>query len=182
MIAHEPQRLWTGRSEQLIDDRRHMGLIASVLKRENHGPRSAWTVLSDPAIEVAFLQTSREGIVHRGWGNDWADVAGNNECAGRPLRAMDRIESLDHILKISNRCVAERVRAGEIGRAEADIHCSRHYPRTRACRKFADASCSSASSQEWTSAAPSVRRKHRTFVRDGWIIKPPAWLSDGSLA
>jgi cyanophycin synthetase len=39
------------------------------------GPNSARAVLSDPTVEVAVLETARGGIVKRGLGYDWSDVA-----------------------------------------------------------------------------------------------------------
>src|SRR5206468_4589688 len=38
------------------------------------GPRSAQAVLSDPAVEVAVLETARGGIVRSGLGYDWSDI------------------------------------------------------------------------------------------------------------
>src|SRR5262249_38878811 len=39
------------------------------------GPLSARTVLSDPTVEVAVLETARGGIVRGGLAYDWSDVA-----------------------------------------------------------------------------------------------------------
>ena len=38
------------------------------------GPQSAQVVLSDPAVDVAVLETARGGIVRRGLGYDWSDI------------------------------------------------------------------------------------------------------------
>ncbi|HWP43318.1 MAG TPA: cyanophycin synthetase, partial [Blastocatellia bacterium] len=46
-----------------------------VFKGDTTGPRSARAVLSDPAVEVAVLETARGGIVRGGLGYDWSDVS-----------------------------------------------------------------------------------------------------------
>jgi cyanophycin synthetase len=74
------------------------------------GPHSARTVLIDPAVEVAVLETARGGIIRRGLGYDWSDV-GVMTNIGPDHIGQDGIESVEDILNIKA-LVAERVRAG----------------------------------------------------------------------
>ncbi len=46
-----------------------------IVKGDTTGPASAQTVLRDPAVEVAVLETARGGILRAGLGYDFADVA-----------------------------------------------------------------------------------------------------------
>src|SRR5262249_54054813 len=46
-----------------------------VVKGDTTGPRSAQTVLSDPSVEIAVLETARGGIVRGGLGYDWSDIS-----------------------------------------------------------------------------------------------------------
>ncbi|HEX8299521.1 MAG TPA: Mur ligase family protein, partial [Rubricoccaceae bacterium] len=74
------------------------------------GPASARTVLADPAVDVAVLETARGGIVRRGLAWDGADVAVYTNIAADHL-GQDGIHSVDDIYRVK-RLVAERVRAG----------------------------------------------------------------------
>ncbi len=74
------------------------------------GPRSARTVLSDPAVEVAVLETARGGIARRGLGYDWSDIAVLTNIRADHI-GQDGIRSLKDILHIKS-LVAERVREG----------------------------------------------------------------------
>jgi cyanophycin synthetase len=74
------------------------------------GPLSARTVLSDPEVEFAVLETARGGIVRRGLGYDWSDVAVLTNIQPDHF-GQDGIESLDDLLYIKQ-LTAERVRAG----------------------------------------------------------------------
>ncbi|HYY42086.1 MAG TPA: Mur ligase family protein, partial [Pyrinomonadaceae bacterium] len=58
------------------------------------GPHSARTVLSDPSVEVAVLETARGGIMRRGLGYDWSDVAVLTNVQPDHF-GQDGIESLD---------------------------------------------------------------------------------------
>ncbi|HEV2761524.1 MAG TPA: cyanophycin synthetase, partial [Pyrinomonadaceae bacterium] len=46
-----------------------------VAEGDTTGPQSARTVLFDPTVDVAVLETARGGIMRRGLGYDWSDVA-----------------------------------------------------------------------------------------------------------
>lgn len=74
------------------------------------GPVSARTVLGDPTVEVAVLETARGGIVRRGLGYDWADVAIVTNVQADHI-GQDGITSVDDVLRIKS-VVAERVRPG----------------------------------------------------------------------
>jgi cyanophycin synthetase len=74
------------------------------------GPRSAQAVLTDPAVEVAVLETARGGIVRSGLGYDWSDVGiiTNIQLDHIGQDGIESIEDLAHIKSL----VAERVREG----------------------------------------------------------------------
>jgi cyanophycin synthetase len=81
-----------------------------IVKGDTTGPASARTVLSDPAVEVAVLETARGGIVRRGLGYDWSDV-GVLTNVGPDHIGQDGIETVEDIVHIKA-LVAERVRRG----------------------------------------------------------------------
>ncbi|HKQ79479.1 MAG TPA: Mur ligase family protein [Blastocatellia bacterium] len=74
------------------------------------GPRSAQTVLSDPSVEIAVLETARGGIVRCGLGYDWSDISVISNVRLDHI-GQDGIETLDDLLYIKA-LVAERVREG----------------------------------------------------------------------
>jgi cyanophycin synthetase len=76
------------------------------------GPQSARVVLSDPAVDVAVLETARGGIVRRGLGYDWSDVGVITNIQADHI-GQDGIEDLDDLIHVKS-LVAERVR--EFGR------------------------------------------------------------------
>jgi cyanophycin synthetase len=81
-----------------------------IIEGDTTGPHSARTVLSDPAVEVAVLETARGGIVRRGLGYDWSDI-GVLTNIGPDHIGQDGIESVEDLVNIKA-LVAERVRAG----------------------------------------------------------------------
>jgi len=81
-----------------------------VVKGDTTGPRSARTVLSDPAVEVAVLETARGGIVRGGLGYDWSDISIISNIRLDHI-GQNGIENLDDLLYIKS-LVAERVREG----------------------------------------------------------------------
>ena len=81
-----------------------------VVEGDTTGPASAQTVLSDPAVEVAVLETARGGIVRRGLGYDWSDV-GVITNIGEDHLGQDGIKSIDDVVYIKS-LVAERVCEG----------------------------------------------------------------------
>ena len=74
------------------------------------GPQSARAVLSDPAVEVAVLETARGGIVRRGLGYDWSDISVITNIQPDHF-GQDGIEDLDDLVFVKS-LVAERVREG----------------------------------------------------------------------
>ncbi|MDQ3817735.1 MAG: cyanophycin synthetase [Acidobacteriota bacterium] len=81
-----------------------------IVEGDTTGPHSARTVLSDPAVEVAVLETARGGIARRGLGYDWSDIAVMTNIQADHI-GQDGIESVEDILFIKS-LVAERVREG----------------------------------------------------------------------
>lgn len=74
------------------------------------GPHSARTILTDPAVDIAVLETARGGIVKRGLGFDWSDVGIFTNLTADHI-GQDGIETLEDILKIKS-LVIERVKDG----------------------------------------------------------------------
>jgi UDP-N-acetylmuramyl tripeptide synthase/D-alanine-D-alanine ligase-like ATP-grasp enzyme len=83
---------------------------ARVVAGDTTGSSSARLVLSDPRVEVAVLETARGGIVRRGLGYDWSDVAVLTNIQADHL-GQDGVQTLDDLLHIKA-LVAERVREG----------------------------------------------------------------------
>lgn len=81
-----------------------------VAEGDTTGPVSASTVLTDPSVEIAILETARGGIVKRGLGYDWSDVGVFTNVKLDHV-GQDGIETIDDILKIKS-LVVERVRPG----------------------------------------------------------------------
>jgi cyanophycin synthetase len=81
-----------------------------VVDGDTTGPQSAQVVLSDPAVEVAVLETARGGIVRRGLGYDWADIGIMTNISDDHV-GQDGIKSIDDIVEIKS-LVAERVKEG----------------------------------------------------------------------
>ncbi|HYP07185.1 MAG TPA: cyanophycin synthetase [Bryobacteraceae bacterium] len=91
-----------------------------VARGDMTGPWSARAILSDPAVEVAVLETARGGIVRSGLGFDWADVGVLTNIEVDHI-GQDGIESVEDILRIKQ-LVAERVRPGGTIVLNADDH------------------------------------------------------------
>ncbi len=81
-----------------------------VVEGDTTGPRSAQTVLSDPSVEIAVLETARGGIVRGGLGYDLSDISVISNVRLDHV-GQDGIETLDDLLYIKA-LVAERVRKG----------------------------------------------------------------------
>jgi cyanophycin synthetase len=90
------------------------------------GPRSAATVLFDPDVETAVVETARGGIVRNGLGYDWSDVGVMTNIDPDHI-GQDGIESADDILRIKS-LVAERVREGGTLVLNADDELLRTVP------------------------------------------------------
>jgi cyanophycin synthetase len=74
------------------------------------GPDSARSLFTDPAVELAVLETARGGILRRGLAFDWSDVGVITNIQGDHL-GQDGIEDIEDILHIKS-LIAERVRFG----------------------------------------------------------------------
>ncbi|HKY26904.1 MAG TPA: cyanophycin synthetase [Pyrinomonadaceae bacterium] len=81
-----------------------------VVEGDTTGPRSARVVLSDPAVDVAVLETARGGIMREGLGYDWSDI-GVLTNIGDDHIGQDGIKSTDDVLFVKS-LVAERVKEG----------------------------------------------------------------------
>jgi cyanophycin synthetase len=107
-----------------------------VLRADATGPRSAQTVLGDPTVQAAVLETARGGTLRRGLGYDWTDVGVVTNITADHLGqdGLDSIEDLAHVKAL----VAERVRDGGTLVLNADDPWVRSLvdrPRVRADRK-----------------------------------------------
>lgn len=81
-----------------------------IMKGDTTGPLSARTVLSDPAVEIAVLETARGGIVRSGLAYDWSDVAVITNIQPDHI-GQDGIEQLEDLVHVKS-LLAERVREG----------------------------------------------------------------------
>ena len=81
-----------------------------VVQGDTTGPQSAQVVLSDPAVDVAVLETARGGILRRGLGYDWSDIGVLTNISDDHV-GQDGIESVEDVLYIKS-LVAERVKEG----------------------------------------------------------------------
>ena len=141
-----------------------------VAEGDTTGPHSARTVLSDPTVEVAVLETARGGIARRGLGYDWSDIAVMTNIQPDHF-GQDGIESIEDLVFIKS-LIAERVREGGTLILNAD-----------------DEQLARLMELERVSRVPkrvvyfSLRENHLLikrhvaaggtayFVRDGWIIE-----------
>ncbi|HYE65824.1 MAG TPA: cyanophycin synthetase, partial [Pyrinomonadaceae bacterium] len=107
-----------------------------IVEGDTTGPHSARTILSDPAVEVAVLETARGGIVRRGLGYDWSDISVLTNI-GPDHIGQDGIKSVEDLVYIKS-LVAERVREGGTLVLNADDeHLARlmEHPRVSRVRK-----------------------------------------------
>ena len=81
-----------------------------IVSGDTTGPASARTVLGDPAVEVAVLETARGGILRRGLGYDWSDISVITNIQPDHF-GQDGINDIDDLVYIKS-LVAERVREG----------------------------------------------------------------------
>jgi cyanophycin synthetase len=81
-----------------------------VVEGDTTGPGSAQVILSDPAVDVAVLETARGGIVRRGLGYDWSDIGVITNIDEDHLGQLG-IKTLEDVVYIKS-LVAERVVEG----------------------------------------------------------------------
>ena len=108
MIGHIlPER---GHERRDDDNGRH-AIRGTIVARGNlTGSQSARTVLGDPAVDIAVLETARGGIIRTGLGYDWSDISVITTIQADHI-GQDGIRSVEDILFIKS-LVAERVREG----------------------------------------------------------------------
>jgi cyanophycin synthetase len=134
------------------------------------GPFSANVVLSDPTVEAAVLETARGGIVRRGLGYDWSDVAVMTNVQADHL-GQDGVETIDDLLWVKS-LVAERVREGGTLVLNADderLAALADEPRVARVPKrvvYFSLHDSSVAVHRHTAAGGTA-----LFVRDGWIVE-----------
>ena len=102
-----------------------------VCKGDTTGPASARTVLRDPAVEVAVLETARGGILRAGLGYDLADVAVVTNIAPDHL-GQDGIETLEDLFWIKSLVVEAVKKDGHVVLNADDSFAARFAERTRA--------------------------------------------------
>ena len=141
-----------------------------VAEGDTTGPQSARTVLSDPSVEVAVLETARGGITRRGLGYDWSDIAVLTNIRPDHI-GQDGIETLDDLVYIKS-LVAERVRDGGtlvLNADDEEVARLLEIPRVREGEKRV----------VYFSARENhlLIKRHLDeggtvyFVRDGWVVE-----------
>ena len=141
-----------------------------VAEGDTTGPQSARTVLSDPSVEVAVLETARGGITRRGLGYDWSDVAVLTNIRPDHI-GQDGIETLDDLVHIKS-LVAERVRDGGTLVLNADDEeASRllEIPRVREGEKRVVYFSTHDNNLAIRRHLDEGGRAY--FVRDGWVVE-----------
>jgi cyanophycin synthetase len=81
-----------------------------IIQGDTTGPASARTILGDPLVEAAVLETARGGILRRGLGYDWSDISVITNISEDHI-GQDGIESIADLINIKS-LIAERVRTG----------------------------------------------------------------------
>jgi cyanophycin synthetase len=79
-----------------------------IVSGDTTGPASARMILDDKGIDIAVLETARGGIMRRGLGWDWADIALVTNISEDHI-GQDGIESVKDLVEIKS-LIAERVR------------------------------------------------------------------------
>ncbi|MGE0172610.1 MAG: cyanophycin synthetase [Oligoflexales bacterium] len=79
-----------------------------ITQGDTTGPRSARTILADPKVDVAVLETARGGIVRYGLGFDWCDIGIITNIRSDHI-GQDGIMSIDDLVHVKA-LVAERVK------------------------------------------------------------------------
>jgi cyanophycin synthetase len=100
-------------SSIMAADGRRVGLTSTdavyldglpAVRGDMSGPAAARTVLRDPRMQVAVLETARGGIVRRGLGFDYCDVAGVLNVSEDHI-GMDGIDSLQTLAEVKSSLV-----------------------------------------------------------------------------
>ncbi len=134
------------------------------------GPASARTILENPAVDIAVLETARGGIMRRGLGWEWADIAVITNITEDHI-GQDGIESVADLVNIKS-LIAERVRENGTLVLNADdvesVALSNHQAVLEIKKKIVYFAMSEAN--------PIVKQHSKTdetvyFVRDNWICE-----------
>ncbi len=134
------------------------------------GFHSARTVLSDPSVEVAVLETARGGIVRRSLGYDWSDVGVLTNVQPDHL-GQDGIETVDDLLWVKS-LVAERVRAGGTIVLNADDERLARLPaHPRVCKLPRRVALFALSEDNPVLRAHLAAGGTGYFLRDGWLVE-----------
>ncbi len=142
-----------------------------VLQGDTTGPRSARTVLADPHVEVAVLETARGGIVRGGLGYDKASVAVLTNITLDHLGqdGTDSLEDLMHIKSLVGECVEE---GGTVVVNADDERLVRLLPRFRArISLFARCRTNPILSRHLKQGGSGY------YVADGWITEARGQLT-----
>jgi cyanophycin synthetase len=141
-----------------------------IVEGDTTGPHSARTVLSDPVVEVAVLETARGGITRRGLGYDWSDISVMTNIQPDHL-GQDGIESVEDLVYIKS-LVAERVREGGTLILNADDeHLARLMEIPRVQRVPKRVVYFSLSDNHLLIKRHLSGGGTAYFVRDGWIVE-----------
>lgn len=95
------------------------------------GPMSARTVLRDPTVDFAVLETARGGLLKGGLGYDWSDVAVVTNLAEDHLGLKD-VENLDDLANVKAILVERVFRDGTVVLNAEDDYCE--YMQERAAK------------------------------------------------
>ena len=142
----------------------------TVYRGDATGPRSAQTVLGDPGVQAAVLETARGGTLRRGLGYDWTDVGVITNITADHL-GQDGLASIEDIAHVKA-LIAERVKDGGTLVLNADdpwVRSLTDRPRVRADRKRV----------VWfgTDARQPVVAEHlgrggmAYLLQDGWLVQ-----------
>lgn len=143
---------------------------ATVAYGDTTGPASARTVLENAAVDIAVLETARGGIMRRGLGWDWADIAVVTNITEDHI-GQDGIESVADLVNVKS-LIAERVRENGTLVLNADDTESAALAARKSVARIKKKIVCFAMSEE----NPIIKKHSKTggtvyFVRDGWICE-----------
>jgi cyanophycin synthetase len=141
-----------------------------IVEGDTTGPHSARTVLADPDVEVAVLETARGGIARRGLGYDWSDISVLTNIQPDHI-GQDGIETVEDILHIKS-LVAERVREGGTLILNADDeHLARLMENPRVSRLDKRVIYFSLHENHLLIKKHLAARGRAYYLKDGWIVE-----------
>jgi cyanophycin synthetase len=141
-----------------------------IVEGDTTGPHSARTVLADPCVDVAVLETARGGITRRGLGYDWSDI-GVMTNIGPDHIGQDGIRSVEDLVFIKS-LVAERVREGGTLILNADDeHLSRLAEEPRVTRTPKQVVYFSLHENNLVVRAHLEGGGTAYYLKDGWLVE-----------